>query len=246
MKPYNKEEDKKTQIHRMFNRLAPSYDAVCHTLSFHIDRLWRKKLVKMVAAKRPTRIVDVATGTGDVAISMARRMPEAEITGVDLSEGMLEVARKKMEKAGVDRNIRLMCEDAEHLSLPSDSHDVVTISFGIRNFEHVDRGLAEFYRILKAGGTLYVMEFSTPKNKLFNTFYRFYSKVFMPRVGQLISKDRKACVYLPESIVEFYQAEEFTALLRQAGFQRCTARSLSMGIAHIYTGTKPKKGTTGE
>lgn len=240
MKPYNKDESKSTQVRRMFNNIAPYYDKICHILSFNIDRLWRKRLVKLVAEREPVNIVDIATGTGDVAISMAKQIPNTQIVGIDLSEQMLKVAQQKIEHLGIKSNIRLLCEDAENLSLPSNSFDVATISFGIRNFENIDKGLSEFHRILKEGGCLFVMEFSTPKQKVFNTLYRFYSKYILPVIGRIISKDNKAYTYLPESIVEFYQEDEFTELLQNNGFDNCSAISLSNGIAHIYIGVKPE------
>lgn len=239
MKPYNKDESKRTQVRRMFNNIAPYYDKICHILSFNIDRLWRKRLVKLVAESEPINIVDIATGTGDVAISMAKNIPSTQIVGIDLSEEMLKIAQQKIERMGIT-NIRLLCDDAENLSLPSNSFDVVTISFGIRNFENIDKGLSEFHRILREGGSLFVMEFSTPKHKIFNTLYRFYSKQILPVIGRAISKDNKAYSYLPESIVEFYQEDEFIRLLQNTGFDNCSAISLSNGIAHIYTGVKPK------
>ena len=238
MKPYNKDESKKIQVRRMFNNIAPYYDKICHILSFNIDRLWRKRLVKLVAEREPTNIVDIATGTGDVSISMAKKIPNTQIVGIDLSEEMLKVAQHKIERSGVNSNIILLCEDAEHLSLPSNSFDVVTISFGIRNFENINNGLSECYRILREGGSLFIMEFSTPKYKVFNVLYRFYSKYILPIIGQAISKDNKAYKYLPESIAEFYQEHEFTELLQNNGFSNCTIIPLSNGIAHIYIGVK--------
>lgn len=244
MKPYNKDESKGIQVRRMFNNIAPYYDKICHILSFNIDRLWRKRLVKLVAERKPVNIVDIATGTGDVAISMARNIPTAQIVGIDLSEEMLKVAQQKIERLSINSNIKLLCENAENLSLASNSFDVVTISFGIRNFKNIDKGLSECYRILREGGSLFVMEFLTPKHKVFNVLYRFYSKSILPVIGRIISKDGKAYTYLPESIVEFYQAEEFTKLLQNSGFDSCTAISLSNGIAHIYIGVKSKKQIT--
>ena len=240
MKPYNKDESKGIQVRRMFNNIAPYYDKICHILSFNIDRLWRKRLVKLVVEREPANIVDIATGTGDVAISMARNIPTAQIVGIDLSEEMLKVAQHKIEHSGIKSNIKLLCEDAENLSLASNSFDVVTISFGIRNFENIDKGLSECCRILRDGGSLFVMEFSTPKHKVFNVLYRFYSKSILPVIGRIISNDNKAYTYLPESIVEFYQKDEFIELLQNSGFDSCTAISLSNGIAHIYIGVKSK------
>lgn len=172
---------------------------------------------------------------------MARNIPIAQIVGIDLSEEMLKVAQQKIERLGIKSNIKFLCEDAENLSLASNSFDVVTISFGIRNFENIDKGLLECYRILREGGSLFVMEFSTPKHKAFNVLYRFYSKSILPVIGRIISKDNKAYTYLPESIVEFYQEYEFIELLQNSGFDSCTAISLSNGIAHIYIGVKSKK-----
>ena len=240
MKPYNKEEPKKIQVCRMFNNIAPCYDRICHILSFNIDRFWRKRLVKLVSERKPTNIVDIATGTGDVAISMATNIPTSQIVGIDLSEEMLKVAQQKIEHFSIKPNIRLLCEDAENLSLSSNTFDVVTISFGIRNFENIVKGLSECHRILKEGGSLFIMEFSTPKHKVFNVLYRIYSKHILPLIGQVISNDDKAYKYLPESIVEFNREHEFTELLLNNGFDSCISISLSNGIAHIYIGVKSK------
>ena len=240
MKPYNREESKRIQVHRMFNNIAPYYDKICHILSFNIDRFWRKRLVKLIVEKHPSKIVDIATGTGDIAISMARNIPTSKIVGVDLSEEMLKIAQQKIDHLKLKSNIRLLCEDAENLSLPSNSFDVVTISFGIRNFENIDKGLSECHRILREDGCLFIMEFSTPKHKVFNLFYRFYSTSILPVIGRVISKDNKAYKYLPESIEEFYLEHEFTELLQNNNFNNCTTISLSNGIAHIYIGVKSK------
>lgn len=240
MKPYNKEESKRIQIRRMFNNIAPYYDRICHILSFNIDRLWRKRLVKLVAERKPTNIVDIATGTGDVAISMAKNIPASKIVGIDLSEEMLKVAQQKIGRLSIKPNIRFLCEDAEKLSLSSNTFDVVTISFGIRNFENIGKGLSECHRILKEGGSLFIMEFSTPRHKIFNVLYSIYSKHILPFIGQVISNDDKAYKYLPESIVEFNREHEFTELLQNNGFDSCTSVSLSNGIAHIYIGVKSK------
>ena len=220
MKPYNKEESKRIQIRRMFNNIAPYYDRICHILSFNIDRLWRKRLVELVAERKPTNIVDIATGTGDVAISMAKKIPTSQIVGIDLSEEMLKVAQQKIEHFSIKPNIRLLC--------------------GIRNFENIVKGLSECHRILKEGGSLFIMEFSTPKHKVFNVLYRIYSKHILPLIGQVISNDDKAYKYLPESIVEFNREHEFTELLLNNGFDSCISISLSNGIAHIYIGVKSK------
>lgn len=240
MKPYNKDEPKGNQVRRMFNNIAPYYDRICHILSFNLDRLWRKQLVKLVAERKPTNIVDIATGTGDVAISMAVNIPNSQIVGIDLSKEMLKVVQQKIECLSIKPNIKLLCEDAENLSLSSNSFDVVTVSFGIRNFENIDKGLSEYHRILKEGGSLFVMEFSTPKHKVFNILYRFYSKHILPFIGQVISNDDKAYKYLPESIIEFNQEHKITELLQNNGFDSCTFMSLSNGITHIYIGVKSK------
>lgn len=238
MKPYNNQESKKSQVRRMFDTIAPSYDRLNHLLSFNFDRLWRKRLVKMVAAENPNMVVDVATGTGDVALAIARRMPEAKVVGIDLSEGMLAVAKEKSKGSEVTERIEWLVGDGEALPTEDGVADVVTVVFGIRNFQNAEAGIAEAFRTLRSGGCYMVMEFTTPRGKIFGALYRFYSKHIMPRVGALVSKDRSAYTYLPESIPEFANSG-FEQKLTDAGFRVERLRPQMRGIATIFVARKP-------
>lgn len=238
IKPYEASGSKTEQVRTMFNRIAPHYDLLNHTLSFNVDRLWRRRTVRIVSEGAPERIVDIATGTGDLAIAMARALPEARITGVDLSPEMLAVARYKVAERGLAERIRLEEGNAEQLALPSAEADAVTVAFGVRNFDNPARGLSELHRLLRPGGRIVVLEFSQPRNRLFGALYRWYSFRLLPFVGGLISREKRAYEYLPASVSAFPSGEAFLALLRQAGFTACEARSLSGGIAYIYIGTK--------
>ena len=238
MKPYNNQESKKSQVRRMFDTIAPSYDRLNHLLSFNFDRLWRKRLVKMVTAENPNMVVDVATGTGDVALAIARRMPEAKVVGIDLSEGMLAVAKEKSKGSEVTERIEWLVGDGEALPTEDGVADVVTVVFGIRNFQNAEAGIAEAFRTLRSGGCYMVMEFTTPRGKIFGALYRFYSKHIMPRVGALVSKDRSAYTYLPESIPEFANSG-FEQKLTDAGFRVEQLRPQMRGIATIFVARKP-------
>ena len=237
MKPYNNQESKKSQVRRMFDTIAPSYDRLNHLLSFNFDRLWRKRLVKMVAAENPNMVVDVATGTGDVALAIARRMPEAKVVGIDLSEGMLAVAQEKSKGSEVTERIEWLVGDGEALPTEDGVADVVTVVFGIRNFQNAEAGIAEAFRTLRNGGCYMVMEFTTPRGKIFGALYRFYSKHIMPRVGALVSKDRSAYTYLPESIPEFANSG-FEQKLTDAGFRVERLCPQMRGIATIFVARK--------
>lgn len=237
-KPYHTEQTKKEEIRTMFDRIAPRYDLLNHTLSLNIDRVWRRRVVRIVRRARPLHIVDVATGTGDLALAMARRIPGVQVLGVDLSEGMLEAARRKVEAQGLESRIILEQGDAEHLTLADATVDVATVAFGVRNFGDLDAGLRELCRTIKPGGKVVILEFSRPRNPIFRTVYEFYSFRILPRIGGLVSHDRRAYEYLPESVGEFPAPARFMEIMTRAGFKNCKARSQSFGIAHIYIGEK--------
>ena len=238
MKPYHTDQSKKEEVREMFDNIAPKYDLLNHTLSMTIDRLWRRHVVKIVRRARPRRILDVATGTGDLAIAMARRIEGVQLLGVDLSERMLEVARRKVEARGLDGRIVLDRGDAEHLDVATASIDVATVAFGVRNFGDLDAGLRELARVLRPGGKVVILEFSRPSNRLFRAVYEFYTYRILPRIGGMVSHDRKAYEYLPASVGEFPLPAEFLRRLEAAGFHDCKARSQSCGIAQIYTGER--------
>ena len=238
MKPYNTEQTKKEEVREMFDNIAPKYDLLNHTLSMSIDRIWRRRVVRIVRRCRPHRILDVATGTGDLAIEMARRIRGVQVLGVDLSEGMLDVARRKVAARGLEERVTLEVGDAETAVAAAGSVDVVTVAFGVRNFGDLGRGLAELSRALRPGGRIVILEFSTPTMPVFGRLYDWYSHRVLPRIGGWLSHDRQAYDYLPRSVDEFPQPEEFLTILAAAGFRDCRARSQSFGIAQIYTAEK--------
>ena len=239
MKPYNEEQSKKEQVEQMFDNIAPTYDRLNHVLSFNIDRIWRRRVMRIVRNEQPKVVMDIATGTGDLAIAMAKRIEQARILGVDLSEEMLRVAEVKISNLGLTERISLTKGDAENLDMvATESVDVVTVAFGVRNFENLEKGLSELYRTLKPGGKLVVLEFSIPRNRLVRWVYAQYSHRLLPRIGAMISKDRKAYDYLPDSVEEFPSPERFAEMLRGVGFASVKAKSQSFGIAHIHVAIK--------
>lgn len=239
MKPYNQEQTKKEQVEEMFDNIAPTYDRLNHIMSLNIDRIWRRRVMRIIRRAKPQRIMDVATGTGDLAIAMARKVNEAHILGVDLSEEMLSEARKKIKRLELEKRITLEKGDAENLTMvESESVDAATVAFGVRNFENIERGLSEIYRTLRPGGKLVVLEFSMPKNRLVRWVYRQYAHRLLPRIGGMISKDKQAYTYLPDSVEEFPAPERFAEILKGVGFKSVKLSSQSFGIAYIYDATK--------
>ena len=238
MKPYNTDQTKKEEVREMFDNIAPKYDLLNHTLSMSIDRVWRRRVVGEVRRAKPGRILDVATGTGDLAIAMARRIRDVQVLGVDLSEQMLAVARRKIEARGLDGRIVLDRGDAERLAVADASVDVATVAVGVRNFGDLGAGLRELARTIKPGGKVVILEFSRPRNRVFRALYEFYSYKILPRIGGLVSRDKRAYEYLPASVGEFPAPEEFMAMMARAGFRNCRARSQSFGIAQIYIGER--------
>ena len=238
MKPYNSQKTKKEEVQQMFDNIAPTYDKLNHILSLSIDKMWRRHVVRKVRRMKPEKIMDLATGTGDLAIKMAKAMPKAKIMGVDLSEKMLAVAAEKVRRKGLDDHIALYQGDAENLDVTDGVLDVVTVAFGVRNFGNLEQGLSEIMRSLRSGGHIVVLEFSTPRNWLVRKCYQFYSNHVMKPVGGMVSKDRKAYDYLPDSIVEFPDRERFLDIMHRTGFVECRRFSQSFGIAQIYIGKK--------
>ena len=238
MKPYNSNKSKKEEVQRMFDNIAPTYDKLNHLLSLSIDKAWRRRVMRKVRRMKPERILDLATGTGDLAIQMSKRIPSAKIMGVDLSEKMLAVAAEKVRRQGLEDHIALYQGDAENLDLDSGVMDVVTVAFGVRNFGNIEQGLSEIHRVLRSGGHLVILEFSTPRNFIVRKAYEFYSNHIMKPVGGLVSHDRKAYDYLPDSIVEFPGPDKFLKIMEGVGFEQCRHHSQSFGIAQIYIGRK--------
>ncbi len=236
--PYKeKQASKKEQVAEMFNNISHKYDFLNHFLSLGIDILWRKKAIKYLKKDKPEHILDIATGTGDFAIEALALNPK-KIVGVDISEGMLEVGRKKMQKRGYDGIIDLQMGDSEKLLFEDNTFDAVIVSFGVRNFENLEKGLADMNRVLKAGGKAVILEFSKPTKFPFKQIYNFYFKAILPKLGKLISKDNAAYTYLPESVEAFPDGPNFLKVLEKAGFKNTQWRSLTFGISSIYIGQK--------
>lgn len=227
----------KEKVVGMFNSIAPTYDFLNHFLSLNIDKVWRRKLVKLVAPYKPERILDVASGTGDLAIALNKLKPSG-IVGVDISEGMLEVGRKKIARKGLSNTITLLYGDSENLPFPTNSFNAVTVSFGVRNFAHLDLGLSDMCRVLKPGGVVAVLEFSMPRRFPVVQLYKFYFLKMLPFFGKMFSGHSDAYTYLPESVLQFPSNEKFLRLMEEAGFSNVKEKRLSFGIASIYTGEK--------
>ncbi len=234
--PYNKTQTKKEQVAEMFDNIAFRYDFLNSLLSLGIHKGWRKKAVKVFRDKKPRFILDVATGTGDLAIEDLKANPE-KVIGVDISAGMLEAGRKKIKKAGLENKIELQLVDAEGLPFADNYFDVITVAFGVRNFENLEKGLQEMQRVLKPGGDLVIIEFSKPKG-FFSVFYKFYFNYITPAIGRLFSKDHRAYSYLPESVEAFPYGEAFCKILSRCGYKGPKAMPLTFGVASIYTATK--------
>lgn len=238
--PYkNDKAGKKKQVAKMFDNISPRYDLLNRLLSFGIDRYWRRVMVNKLKALKPYSILDIATGTGDVAIETLRLKPE-KVVGVDISEGMMELGREKLRRKGLDKKIELRYGDSEKLPFSDKTFMAVTVAFGVRNFENLDKGLGEIFRVTKPGGMAVVLEFSKPRGFIMAPLYHFYSFYVLPLIGRLISSDQSAYTYLPESVQAFPEGEDFLVRLRQAGFQDCHLQRLTFGIVSIYTGSKSK------
>lgn len=238
IKPYAAEGRKSEQVEQMFDHIAPTYDRLNHTLSFGIDRRWRRRAINLLRPFRPQRIMDVATGTGDFALLACRELQPESLTGIDISEGMMEIARNKVREAGLADRICFAREDCTCLSFPDNGFDAITVAFGIRNFERLDQGLAEMCRVLRPGGHLVILELSTPERFPMKQLFFLYSKVVIPLLGKLLSRDRSAYTYLPESIRAFPQGEVLQRSLLRAGFSRAEFRRLTFGICTLYLATK--------
>jgi demethylmenaquinone methyltransferase/2-methoxy-6-polyprenyl-1,4-benzoquinol methylase len=240
IKPYrDSAAGKKEQIATMFDRIAPKYDFLNHTLSLGIDKYWRRTAIRLISAASPETILDVATGTGDFAIA-ALKSGAKSVTGIDISREMVAAGAAKIAKLGLQDRIRLMTGDSEKIQFPDASFDVATVAFGVRNFEHLGKGLDELFRVLKNGGLLCVLEFSKPRNPVVRFFYNFYSNSVMPRIGRVVSGDPAAYTYLPESVEGFPDGEKFITFMRDSGFCEIREYRLTFGIATIYIGGKGK------
>ncbi|MEN9304471.1 MAG: hypothetical protein RL264_2900 [Bacteroidota bacterium] len=237
VKPYNSDKSKKEEVAQMFNNISAKYDFLNHFLSLGIDHLWRRKAVKELRAVQPKRILDIATGTGDFALANLKLKPE-EIVGMDISEGMLEVGRKKMKKKKVDHIISMQLGDSEDLPFDDNYFDGLTVGFGVRNFENLEKGLSEMLRVLRPGGKAVILEFSKPKYFPVKQAFGFYSKYVIPFLGKSISKDEKAYSYLPESVAAFPEGRDFEQVMEKLNYKNVRSYPVSGGIATIYTGIK--------
>ncbi|MCK5731150.1 MAG: bifunctional demethylmenaquinone methyltransferase/2-methoxy-6-polyprenyl-1,4-benzoquinol methylase UbiE [Draconibacterium sp.] len=237
----NKEssQSKKVQVEEMFDNISNRYDLLNHLLSVNIDKIWRRNAINKLKQFNPKTILDIATGTGDFAIA-ATKISNVKITGIDISEGMLNVGRSKIERKGLANLISLQKADSENLPFNNNSFDAAIVGFGVRNFENLEKGLLEILRVLKPGGLFYVLEFSKPKNAPFKQFYKFYFTKILPLVGRIVSKDTNAYTYLPESVNEFPDGERFLTILADVGFTNNSCFSQSFGIASIYEAHKAK------
>jgi demethylmenaquinone methyltransferase/2-methoxy-6-polyprenyl-1,4-benzoquinol methylase len=237
VKPYNQEDGKKEQVAQMFNNIATKYDLLNHTLSMGIDILWRKRAVKILKKLNPKSILDIATGTGDFAIENLGS-GASKITGIDISQGMIDVGIEKIKKKKLTDKVKLLLGDAEKLPFSDNSFDAITVGFGVRNFENLEKGLSEMYRVLKPGGTCLVLEFSKPTKFPIKSIYNLYFKNILPGIGKLISKDKVAYTYLPASVDAFPDGPKFISILTSAGYKNTKIIPLSFGIASIYLGIK--------
>ena len=238
IKPYEGNAHKREQVEQLFDNIAPTYDALNHTLSFGFDRTWRRKAVRTLMAYNPATVLDIATGTGDFALAIARKLKLRHVMAVDISEGMMRVGREKAAREGLHDVVRFQKEDCSHLSFADNSFDAVTVTFGVRNFENLDACLREIYRVLNKGGHLILLELSYPHKRLWRALFNIYSKVVMPVVGRLISGDDSAYTYLPETMAAFPQGEVMREILLKNGFSQARFRRLTMGICTLYIAEK--------
>jgi demethylmenaquinone methyltransferase / 2-methoxy-6-polyprenyl-1,4-benzoquinol methylase len=229
---------KKEQVAAMFDDIAFKYDFLNRFLSAGIDITWRKKAIKQIASLQPKKILDVATGTADVALMASNLLQAEKIIGIDISDGMLAIGRQKVQKAGLSQIIELLNGDSETINFETNSFDAVTVAFGVRNFQNLEKGLSEIKRVLKPGGKLVVLEFSQPKMPGVKSMYNLYMQIIAPNVGKLFSKNRNAYKYLDESIKKFPEGKNFIKILDNLGYLNTYCKPLSLGICSIYCGTK--------
>ncbi len=226
---------KKEFVEQMFDDIAPTYDKLNHILSLNVDKGWRRKAVRRIVATRPKHVLDVACGTGDFAIALSQAGVE-KVTGVDISQGMLDVGNAKVKALGL--NIEMHVDDCEHLGIEDNTFDAVSVAFGVRNFEHLQRGLNEMQRVLRPGGLVCIVELSVPSNALLRWAYKLYFLHILPFVGGLVSGNRNAYRYLPESVLRFPKPDEVCRMLKEAGFRDVEAKAFTFGLCRMFTGIK--------
>ncbi|MEN9700663.1 MAG: hypothetical protein RLZZ301_1861 [Bacteroidota bacterium] len=237
VKPYYSTKSKKEEVAEMFNNISANYDFLNHFLSLGIDHLWRAKAVNELKSLKPKRLLDIATGTGDFAIACLKVNPE-QVVGLDISAGMLEVGKQKMIKKGLDQRILMQLGDSENIPYEDHYFDGLTVGFGVRNFENLEKGLAEMLRVIRPGGKAVILEFSKPSRFPIKQLFGFYSKVMIPFFGKRISKDARAYTYLPESVAAFPEGKAFTDVMKKVGYSDIKVIRLSGGISSIYVGHK--------
>jgi demethylmenaquinone methyltransferase/2-methoxy-6-polyprenyl-1,4-benzoquinol methylase len=236
--PYSDQESKKRQVAKMFDNIAPKYDFLNHFLSLGIDISWRKKTIREIAPYHPKHILDVATGTADLAIEAARTLKPEKIIGVDIANEMLEIGRKKLGRRNLNAVIELETGDSENLRFTDETFDAVTVAFGVRNFENLEAGLREMHRVLRPGGVMAVLEFSTPTLFPFKQLYNFYFSTILPFIGRVTSKDTRAYSYLYESVQAFPDKGRFESILKKNGFKTVKSKALTLGICTLYVAEK--------
>lgn len=238
IKPYEGEGEKTGLVEQMFDNIAPAYDKLNHHLSWNIDKYWRKKAINQLLAFQPKKVLDVATGTGDFAIESAQRLKPECLIGIDISNGMMEIGRIKVEAMGLQEIVSFKKEDCMNLTFSDNSFDAVTAAFGIRNFQDLDKGLSEMCRVLQPGGKLVIIELTTPVNFILKQLFNIYSKYVLPLYGRIVSKDRSAYSYLNKTIAAFPQGEQMKSILFKAGFCNANFQRLTFGICTMYTAEK--------
>lgn len=238
VKPYSNQGSKKSQVSTMFDNIAPWYDFLNHFLSLGIDISWRKKTIASLRDIKPRKILDVATGTGDLAIEAVRQLSPEKVIGIDISNEMLEVGRGKLSKKNLTPTIELLTGDSENIAFADNTFDAVTVAFGVRNFENLEKGLSEMLRVLKPGGKVAILEFSMPTLFPFKQLYHFYFRNFLPVIGRITSKDPKAYSYLYESVQAFPDGKKFVSLLESIGYKSAMFKPFTLGICTLYIGNK--------
>lgn len=237
--PYDHARGKTEQVREMFDNIAPAYDGMNRAMSLGQDRRWRRRAVEAVAAAGPGSIIDIATGTGDFAISLARAIEGAHVTGVDLSQGMIEIGRRKVAEAGLEGRVSMMQGDCLDPPAGIGGADAVTVAFGVRNFADLPAGYRAMHDMLRPGGMLCVIELSTPSSALVKPFYNLYTRCIIPAIGRLVSKDRRAYSYLPESIAAVPRGRRMLELMENAGFTDTSFKTFTFGVCSVYTGRRP-------
>lgn len=238
IRPYNGEEQKTVQVRRMFDTIAFAYDKLNRLMSLGFDKGWRRKGIAYLKPFAPQRILDIATGTGDLAIAMRSKLNAEQVIGADISEGMMNIGREKAREAGYADSVLFEQQDCLSLSYTDHSFDAVTAAFGVRNFENIEQGISEMYRILKPGGHIMILELSSPEYFPMKQLFSIYSKIVIPNIGKLISKEKAAYDYLPSSIKVVPQGRVMTGILDRAGFKETRYRTFTLGVCTMYTGTK--------